>query len=163
MKSDKGERNHNEATFSDELEPQRVEPPRRPDLSRRIGSTMPVASWRLYQHTRGGKTGVGDVEALCDTLRGVDEYLPEQFEGLVGEVERLLLEWNRVISRLEKLEEDQRLVAEFESLKSRMGYGEALREIARGPSRLSTEKTVENELARARKRLAEPVSRWRKD
>ena len=164
MKSEKGERNRNESTAADEIERQKVEPPERPKLSCRIGSTTPVAKWRLYQHTRAGKGDVGDVEALCDTLRGIDEYLPKQFEGLVGEVERLLLEWNRVTSRLEKIEKDQRLVAELESLKSSgVRPGEALKEMAKGPSRLSTEETVEKELARARKRLAKPVSRWRRD
>lgn len=164
MKSEKGDRNRNESTVADEIEGQKAGPPERPELSGRIGSTTPVTKWMLYQHTRAGKGDVGDVEALCDTLRGIDEYLPEQFGGLVKEVVRLLLEWNRVTSRLEKLEEDQRLVEEFESLKSNgVRTGEAHKKMANGPGRLSTEETVEKELARARKRLALPVSRWRRD
>lgn len=164
MTDERAGRRRDEPTVEDEVERQEVEPPERPELSSRIGATMPVVSWRLYQHTRAGKGNVGDVSALCDALRGVDEYLPPQFEGMVDEVERLLHEWNRVSSRLEKLERDRKLVAEFERLKSSgRRTGEALEEMAQAHGTPTTAEGMEKALSRARKRLAVPISRWRRD
>jgi hypothetical protein len=119
---------------------------------------MPVMDWRLYNKTRAGKGRVGDIEALCRALGGAEEYLPGELAGMADEAAKLLRDWNRVASRVAKLEDDRKLLERFDTLRAGGAtVAEACETIAEEPGAHGSAKGVEKAVERARRRLSAPL------
>lgn len=136
-------------------------PPRRPPLSWRVGSTEAITMLSLYRlsHTWDGRSKYGEVDLLCAALEEADQYLPAELAGLMAEAITALQAagGNESYSRLAR---DVRIARRFDELRAQgQSAADASDTILNEPDgqALGTAKGVEAAVKRGKTRGATPL------